>query len=127
MIANGEQFNWTKPETWPWLIYVWLGFTVIAALPQAWRWLRNKQAAEWPIASGRIDSAVVSKPGFMLSSKRMPYRGELKYSFTLAGENYSGKYTRAFYSESEAETFIYGLEGQSVPIRYNSGKPSSST
>ena len=126
MIADQEHFDWSRPETWPWIVYLWLGFAIIAALPQLWRWLRRRRAAEWPIANGTITSAVVSKPGFAIFSKRVPYRGELSYSFTCAGEHYAGKYSRDFYSENEAESFIHGLEGQSVPIHHNPSRPSNS-
>jgi hypothetical protein len=126
MIANQEHFDWSRPETWPWVVYVWLGFAIIAALPQVWRWVKRKRAADWPVANATITSAVVSKPGFAVFSKRVPYRGELSYTFARAGEYHTGKYSRDFYSESEAESFIHGLEGQSVQIHYNPPRQSDS-
>ena len=123
-----EPFRWTKPWTWPWFLYLWLAFFLGGSLLSLWRWLQREQAKSWPTATGRIDSAYIAEPkrffGLTLQSGRSrTYDAVLAYSYTLSGDTFSAKYKKSFGSEEEAREFLRGLEGQTVPVQYNSSHP----
>jgi hypothetical protein len=124
-------FRWTEPRTWPWIFYVWLAFLLIGWLLPLWRWLQREQAKSWPTTTGRIDSAYIAEPkrflGFTLQPNRSrTYDAVLEYSYTLSGDTFREKYKRNFRSEGEAREFLRGLEGQTVPVQYNSNHPARS-
>jgi len=119
-------FRWTDPATWPWMFYVWLAFIFAGWSFPAWRWLRRKRAAGWPVADGRIESVEVSKPTFSFTTKRGYYVAELGYSYSVAGTTNSGHYRREFPTEREADEFVRDLQGKAVVVRYNPNNPSSS-
>lgn len=50
----------------------------------------------------------------------------MEYSYILSAETFLGKYKRSFASEEEAEEFLRGLEGQTVPVQYHPNKPARS-
>jgi hypothetical protein len=125
-------FRWTEPKTWPWFLYIWLAFFLGGWLLPLWRWLQREQAKSWPTTTGRIDSAYVAEPqrflGLMLQSGRSrTYDAILAYSYTLSGDTFRATYKRSFGSEREAQDFVRDLEGQTVPVQYNSNYPGRST
>lgn len=127
MNAGGHPIIWNQPETWPWIVFLWIVFVAAGSAPSIWKWLKKKRAAAWPITDGRITAAtIVPKSLFSLSSQRAPYRAELSYIFASAGGQYSGTYARPFYSEAEAAAFVQGLDGQPVAVHYDPAQPSQS-
>jgi hypothetical protein len=108
------------------MFYVWLAFIFAGWSFPAWRWLRRKRAAGWPVADGRIESVEVGKPTFSFTTKRGYYVAELGYSYSIAGTTNSGHYRREFPTEREAGEFVRDLQGKAVVVRYNPNNPSSS-
>lgn len=124
-------FRWDNPKTWPWFLYIWLAFFVFGWLKPLWRWLYREQAKSWPSTSARIDSAYIAEPKRLLGLTFQPNRNRtleavLAYSYTLSGNSFRGEYRRSCGSEEEANEFLRGLEGQQVPVHYNSSKPARS-
>jgi hypothetical protein len=124
-------FLWTDPRTWPWFVYLWLIVFLSGWLRSFWSWLQREQAKSWPTASGRINSAYIGEPRRFLGLTLQPdrsrtYNAILSYSYDLSGTTFSGEYRQVFGSEREAQEFLRGLQGQVVPIQYNSSKPSRS-
>jgi hypothetical protein len=124
-------FRWTEPRTWPWFLYIWLGFFLSGWMLPLWRWLQREQAKSWPTTTGQITSAYVNEPkrflGLTLQSDRSrTYDATLEYLYTLSGEAFHGKYKRNFGSEEEAVEFLRGLQGLAVPVQYHPNKTSRS-
>lgn len=127
-LFSDAPFHWTEPRTWPWFIYIWLVFLFVGWLKPSWRWLQIQQAKSWPTTSGHIDSAFIDEPkkflGLALSSgNSRTYNAALAYSYNLSGDVFHGKYQRSCDSEAEAQEFLRGLEGQTIPVQYNSSRP----
>jgi hypothetical protein len=119
-------FRWTDPATWPWMFYVWLAFIFAGWSFPAWRWLRRKRAAGWPVADGRIESVEVSKPSLSFTTKRGYYVADLGYSYSVAGTLNLGRYRREFPTEHDAGEFVRDLQDKAVAVHYKSTRPSSS-
>ena len=102
---SGTAFRWTDPTTWPWMIWVWLAIMAAGWAAPAWAKFRRIRAAGWPMAEGRIESVDVDKPFFSLSTRRGYYVAELGYSYSVAGNGYSGRYRRDLPTEDEADDF----------------------
>jgi len=124
-------FRWNEPNTWPWFLYIWLAFFLSGWLLPLWRWLQREQAKSWPTTTARIDSAYIGEPkrflGLTLQSGRSrTYDAILAYSYILSGDTFHAEYKRSFGSEGEAQEFQRGLEGQTVPVQYNSNRPARS-
>ena len=120
-------FRLTQPNTWPWIVYVWLAFLLLGWLKPLWTWLQREQAKSWPTASGRIDSATIGEPkrflGLTLQSNRSrTYDAVLTYSYNLSGLALQGEYRRRFASEQEANEFLRDLAGQPVTVQYHPNK-----
>ena len=124
-MTNGL-IRWTDPTTWPWIIYLWLALLVGGWLLSAWRWLKRRRAAGWPIADGRIESTEVTKPNFSFTTKRGYYVAQLGYSYSVAGSIHSGLYRREFPTQPAADDFVRYLRGKAVAVRCSSSKPSLS-
>jgi len=108
------------------MVYVWLAFLLAGWMVPAWRWLRRKRAAGWPVADGRIESVEVNKPNFSFTTKRGYYVAELGYSYSVAGTLNSGRYKRDFATEREANEFVRDLNEKALVVHYDSARPSSS-
>lgn len=108
------------------MVYVWLAFLLAGWMVPAWRWLRRKRAAGWPVADGRIESVEVSKPNFSFTTRRGYYVAELGYSYSVAGTLNSGHYKRDFPTAGEADEFVRDLQDKAVVVHYNPNKASSS-
>jgi hypothetical protein len=92
----------------------------------AWSWFRRQRAAGWPVADGRIESVKVSNRRLSFTANRSYYFAELGYSYSVAGTLNSGRYTRDFPTEQEADEFVRDLQDKAVVVHYNPGNPSSS-
>jgi hypothetical protein len=111
---------------WPWIIYLWLALLVGGWFLGAWRWLKRRRAAGWPIADGRIESTEVTKPNFSFTTKRGYYVAQLGYSYSVAGSIHSGLYRREFPTQPAAYDFVRDLKGKAVAVRHSPSKPSRS-
>jgi hypothetical protein len=121
-------FQWTDPHSWPWPIYIWIGFVVIGwgVLP-LWRWFKQRQTQAWPTVQGRIESASFAQKKSFLTGNRVPFTAELAYSYTLDGQCLSGVYSRPFPTAAEAEEFVRDLQGSTVIVSYKPRRLSEST
>lgn len=81
------------------MIWLWLAIMLAGWSIPAWRWLKRRRAAGWPIADSRIEFVEVSKPTFSFKTKRGYYVAELGYSYSIAGSAFSGHYRRDFPTE----------------------------
>jgi hypothetical protein len=108
------------------MVYVWLAFLLAGWLVPLRRWLKQRRAASWPVAEGRIESVEITKPNFSFTTKRGNYVAQLGYSYSIAGSTYSGQYKRQFPTEQEAEEFVRDLQGKPVAVHCNSNRPSRS-
>lgn len=108
------------------MVYVWLAFLMAGWMAPAWRWLRRKRAAGWPVADGRIESVEVRKPNFSFTTRRGYYVAELGYSYSVAGTLNSGRYKRDFPTEREANEFVRDLKEKAVVVHHDPAKPSVS-
>jgi hypothetical protein len=123
--------RWADPRNWPWIFYVWLALIAASRLKPLWRWIQRNRAGSWPTASGQIDYASASETKrtfFSTTSRRSAptYEGELGYSYSVSGNNYTGRYHRNFGTEPEAQEFVRDLKGKTLPVQYNPQKPSAS-
>ena len=105
---------------------MWLAFLMAGWMAPAWRWLRRKRAAGWPVADGRIESVEVRKPNFSFTTRRGYYVAELGYSYSVAGTLNSGRYKRDFPTEREANEFVRDLKEKAVVVHHDPAKPSVS-
>ena len=128
-MISGSPFRWTEPSTWPWIVYVWLALILVGWLRPVWRWIKRQRASSWPTVSGQIEYASVSEAQSSFFTSRggnsPSHVGELGYSYFVAGNTYSGRYKREFWSEEEALEFqhqrFFTKELESVwPSRHRS-------
>jgi hypothetical protein len=126
------------------------GLTVLALLPNRYRWThlvpyltvvvvsmvisasqsilrsyRLRVGDSWGAAMGTVESKEVKADqhqGGLLS----PYELQIAYSYRAGGDWYSGFDSRRFDRESEAEKGGLALRGQSVFVRYNPQHPEES-
>jgi hypothetical protein len=108
------------------MFYVWAAFILAGWFVPAWRWVRRQRAGSWPTAEGRIESVEVFMPNFSLTTKRGYFVAELGYSYSVAGNPYSGRYKQDFPAEYEGEEFVRDLRGKAVAVHYNSNHPATS-
>jgi hypothetical protein len=125
-------FRWTDPRSWPWFVFVWLAFTAAGFAKPLWRRLKRNKAQGWSLAPGRIESVDARQPKvlfFFAPSKDSSanHLAELKYSYSVAGNSFTGHYEREFPTEWEAWDFLRDLQGKSVTVLINPHNPASST
>lgn len=119
-------FRWTDPGTWPWFVYLWLGFVLLGSMRPVWGRFRRWRTSSWPIADGRIESSEVKKASFLSSSRQGYFDARLSYVYSISGAQYTGRYSRGLPTEEEARQLIVGLEGMPITVHYNSSNPASS-
>jgi len=119
--------RWTDPATWPWIVWLWAALLLAGWTVSSWRWLQRRRAAGWPATDGRIESVVVTKPTFSFTTKRGYYLAELRYSYSIAGAAFGGRYKREFPTEHEAAEFVRDLQGKPAVVHYNPTNPSGSS
>jgi hypothetical protein len=128
-MLEDSPLKWSDPSTWPWFIYLWIAVMLSGFLKPAWRWVQRRRAADWPIATGHIESVEVTQPKTTLFSNRSrsaPYVAELRYSYMTAGGRNAGWYRRDFATEREACGFVRDLKDKPLAINYDTAKPSRS-
>jgi len=102
-----------------------ISFVVVAAFVVFWLLKRAKlrRSQSWPTEVGRVEStAVVLKSGGGQPGAAA-YYAELKYSYTVQGQTYSGWLSRRFILKGRAEKWIarYG-NNDPLTVRYNPAK-----
>ncbi len=117
--------RWTDPNTWPWIVWLWLLLVLVGWAKPAWRWFQRRRAASWPSASGRVESVVVTGPGHF-KGRSPVHTADIAYSYSVEGQYYGGCEKREFRSEQEASEFVRDLHGKPVSIQYNPNKHSTS-
>ncbi|HEX2329708.1 MAG TPA: DUF3592 domain-containing protein [Candidatus Angelobacter sp.] len=82
--------------------------------------IRSVGRQDWPLTTGTIESGVV-EPG------RNYYTATLRYSYSAAGEFWSGSITRVFFAEQDADDYLAAhRSGTKVAVRYRPDKPEKS-
>jgi len=130
MIA-ANPFRWSDPSSWPWIVYVWLLLFAGGWIKQFYDAQRRKKAADWPTVTGRIDAAEIPPQkkvlGISLSpANRRPCPAELRYSYSVDGQSYSGKLNQNLPNSAAAQEFIRDLNGMPVTVHYDPHRASIS-
>jgi hypothetical protein len=97
-----------------------LGGSLDALSSKITRSRRLTKGREWPSCQGHVESSksYSHEDGFTV---------RIGYSYSVAGEYYSGYFEEAFYSETPADLLTAAFrEGQEITIRYNPSKPEKS-
>jgi uncharacterized protein DUF3592 len=107
---------------WEWVLF--LAFAVAGLIAPALRRLKRRAASQWPTTQGAIDSVDVQPTKQLLvlttsRSRATSFRGQLVYSYSVQGNNYSGHYDREFGSEVAALEFVRDLKAKPVVAHYN--------
>ena len=130
-MVPGSPFRWTEPASWPGPVYVWLAVLMGALAKQLYDCQRRKKSAAWPTVTGRIEAAEIPPPQKVLGltlapAGRGPCPVELRYSYSVQGQNYLGKMKRGLPNPAAAQEFIRGLQGMPVTVHYDSERNSAS-
>lgn len=89
------------------------------AAREYWLSLRSKQ---WPSVPASVESTHRSRGGY-----KETIRGELWYSYSLNGEEYSGRVVRdCGFSPEKVNALIQHERGQTISVRVNPRDPSQS-
>jgi hypothetical protein len=94
----------------------------------AWKdWANSLRAGNWPIIKGRVEYEAVTQHRDTETWLLFPnYTAEVSYSYSVAGEYYSGHIERSFFREASAQRFVDNLKGKAVFVRYNQSSPEMS-
>lgn len=76
---------------------------------------RSLRAGNWPMTQGRVETAEVV--AFAQQSV-----AQMGYSYSVEGAIYSGVFMQQFGGEQDAWEYVDRVKGQSVVVRYHSGK-----
>jgi len=130
-MISGVPFRWTDPASWPWTVYVWVALLIGGWAKGLYDLYRRKQSTTWPTTTGRIQAAEIPPPRTFLGltlapAGRSQVTGELRYSYSVEGQNYSGKLKRQLPNREAAEEFIRDLVGKPVEVHYDPKAPSFS-
>lgn len=90
------------------------GWNRTVLLGVAERIIRGR-AVSWPVAEGKIDSAPIEE----FKGKRHHWTVRLNYSFLVYGKRYTGRYSRRFDYEDEAQSWAHHLQGKTVLVRHS--------
>jgi hypothetical protein len=80
----------------------------------------DELSSAWPRTTGIVESAEPQPIG------KSAWVGELRYSYQVDGEYYSGLHQTETGSQEEAEAAVEGWKGKSVAVRYSPDDPSIS-
>lgn len=82
----------------------------------------------WCICKGRVELGTVIQKRIRELWYLIPYYVcEVGYSYSVAGEYYSGSLQRTFLRESAAQKFIEDMKGKEVVVRYRADSPGLSS
>jgi hypothetical protein len=94
----------------------------VAVVRVLWR----RRAAQWPVTQGRIERVNVSTVRSFRSGPSEISTAEISYSYSVAGQFYSGYWTKHFSDEQQAWDFADPLKGRAVFVQYDPGHPEKS-
>ena len=94
-------------------------FVSVLVILGIWEKILLFRARSWPIAQGTIDSAWVHEH----KGKRHRWIARLDYSFPLQQRRYTGRYSKTFNYQDEADDFVRDLTGKSLRVHYSSRWP----
>lgn len=106
-----------------WWVGLVLLFLLAGTIRRAWEKYRQRLAESWPSTIGHVESVEVREK---TSGRSRYWIGELAYSYSVAGSQYSGRYGRRFDSEEDAQDFVDYLHRKQVSVRYRPRKPAAS-
>jgi hypothetical protein len=109
-----------------WLI---ISLAVLAILAVFWvlKRMKLRRARAWPTLFGRMDSSAVRLHSNGAQPAGSKFVAEIKYSYSLQGQRYSGSVRRSFLIKGKADKWIGNYaHGQPLMIRYNPDKPKDS-
>jgi len=109
------------------MIWVWIAFVAIGSLPKLWQWLQRKAAENWPTTPAKIENTEIGRAKWSVNRSSRGLVAQLHYSYSVAGEYYSGTFEKSFATEAEAEEFLRDLTGKSTFVRYKADQPARST
>jgi hypothetical protein len=81
--------------------------------------IKFRGSGSWPTTSGTVEGEAE------IRKRRTDYYGTVRYSYTAAGEHYSGEWlTPPFFKRDQVMAFVssYFPPGQSVTVRYHPSK-----
>ena len=119
---------WTKD---PLFTVLFITGAAIGLAKYGWRLWRRHGSETWPPVQANIESVTVRRNDEVGISFGGPHRsggwiGELAYSYSVAGEYYSGFYEAPFLSEKNAWDFVDQFKGKTVFVRYKPEDPTFS-
>ena len=91
----------------------------------AWKdWASRLGARSWPVMKGHVEYGTVMQHRDLETWLLFPtYTAEVSYSYSVAGEYYSGHIERSFFRQSSAQKFVESLKGKGVFVRYKQSSP----
>lgn len=128
---SSNPLGWTDPSTWPLIVYVWIALLVGGWAKHFYDSRQRKKSASWPTVAGRIEAAEIPPQRTFLGLTLAP-RGrsrssaELRYSYSVEGQSYRGKFKRDYQGMAAAQEFIRDLQGLPVTVHYDPEKASVS-
>jgi hypothetical protein len=96
-------------------------FVAVLAALGIWERVVRIHARSWPVAQAIIDSALIQK----YSRKGERWIARLYYSFQVPNGQRTGRYSRKFNYEGDAEDFVRDLEGKPLLVHYSPRWPIS--
>jgi hypothetical protein len=89
------------------------------------RWLRSLGAGRWPVAEGTLETGEVTVTS--LGKGKESAIARVGYSFSIAGEYYSGYCLERIFNDSmSARKYVDEFKGRKVFIRYDPQNPNQS-
>jgi hypothetical protein len=107
---------------------LWIFLAVLVSAAIAW-YLWQKRTDSWPLTHARIESVNVSAVRSLnrdAIGTREICTAEICYSYSVAGEFYSGYWTQYFSDEQEAWDSVGPLKGREVSVHYDPRHPEHS-
>jgi hypothetical protein len=84
-------------------------------------WMRIRRAHSWPSTQGTIWQAEAREAEG--SHALRAWVAEITYSYTVAGEYYTGYYRIGAFTERSAESRVAGWKGRTVVVRHHPSRP----
>ncbi len=109
-----------------WLI---ISLAVLTILAVFWvlKRMKLRRARTWPALFGRMDSSAVRLHSNGAQPGGSQFIAEIKYSYSVQGQKYSGSMRRSFLLKGKADRWIGNYaHGQPIMIRYNPDKHADS-
>jgi len=90
-------------------------------------WASRLGAGTWPVIKGQVETGTVTQDRDPATWLLFPkYTAAVSYSYSVAGEYYSGHIERSFFRETSAQKFVDNLKCKGVFVRYNQSSPAIS-